>query len=83
MERAVGEDGSTTGVDAPVSLLRFHQVTADPAQIRHQFAKASFGASEMLRCASTLKLEARALTTRWDRSVGNSRIVTPMRLDRA
>src|SRR5258708_2308337 len=67
MGSAVGEDGSATGVDALILLLRFHQIAADPAQIRHQFGHAAFGISEMLRCAKTLKLKARALKTQWDR----------------
>jgi subfamily B ATP-binding cassette protein HlyB/CyaB len=47
-------------------LLRFHQIAADPAQIQHQFGS-TFGAAEILRCARTLKLKARAIDTRWER----------------
>jgi ATP-binding cassette, subfamily B, bacterial HlyB/CyaB len=67
MGRVDAEDGATSGVDALILLLRFHQIAADPAQIRHQFANAPFGVSEILRCAKSLKLKARGLDTRWDR----------------
>ena len=65
MERADGSVGSASGVDAFVLLLRFHQIAADPGQIRHQAGGASFGATEILRCAKNLKLKARAITANW------------------
>ena len=46
-----------------VLMLRFHEVTADPAQIRHRFGAEAFGASEILRCAKELKIRARLLET--------------------
>jgi Peptidase C39 family len=46
-------------------LLRFHQVAVDPGQIAHQFAGASIGVQEMLRCAKDMKLKARAVATDW------------------
>jgi ATP-binding cassette, subfamily B, bacterial HlyB/CyaB len=54
-----------TGLQCLALLLRFHQVSVDPAQIAHQFSGASIGVSEMLRCAKGLKLKARAVTTSW------------------
>jgi subfamily B ATP-binding cassette protein HlyB/CyaB len=64
------EPGEASGVDALVLLLRFHQIAADPAQIRHQFGHAAFGVAEILRCARTLNVKARALNTQWDRLAG-------------
>jgi subfamily B ATP-binding cassette protein HlyB/CyaB len=49
-----------SGLQCLAQLLRFHQVSADPAQISHQFSGAPIGMSEMLRCAQQLKLKARA-----------------------
>jgi subfamily B ATP-binding cassette protein HlyB/CyaB len=54
-----------TGLQCLALLLRFHQVSVDPAQIAHQFSGASIGVSEMLRCAKDLKLKARAVTESW------------------
>jgi subfamily B ATP-binding cassette protein HlyB/CyaB len=48
-------------------LLRFHGLSIDPAQIRHQFGTDSIGVPEMLRCARQLGLKARESKTRWDR----------------
>ena len=67
MERAGAAEGAAGGVDAFVLLLRFHQIAADPAQIRHQFGSGRFGVAEILRCARSLKLKARAISTRWER----------------
>src|SRR5260370_14322157 len=55
------------GLTALVMLLRFHGLSIDPAQIRHQFGTASIGVPEMLRCARQLGLKARESKTRWDR----------------
>ena len=62
-----GDVSPSTSVEALVLLLRFLEIAADPAQIRHQYAVAKFGSSEILRCAKDLKLRARALTTDWGR----------------
>jgi subfamily B ATP-binding cassette protein HlyB/CyaB len=54
-----------TGLQCLALLLRFHQVSLDPAQIAHQFSGAPIGVSEMLRCAKDLKLKARGVTESW------------------
>jgi subfamily B ATP-binding cassette protein HlyB/CyaB len=54
-----------TGLQCLALLLRFHQVSVDPAQIAHQFSGAPIGVAEMLRCAKQLKLKARAGTDSW------------------
>jgi subfamily B ATP-binding cassette protein HlyB/CyaB len=54
-----------TGLQCLALLLRFHQVSVDPAQIAHQFSGAAIGVPEMLRCAKDLKLKARAVTETW------------------
>jgi ATP-binding cassette, subfamily B, bacterial HlyB/CyaB len=54
-----------TGLHCLAVLLRFNQVSVDPAQIAHQFSGASIGISEMLRCAKGLKLKARAVHENW------------------
>jgi ATP-binding cassette, subfamily B, bacterial HlyB/CyaB len=59
---AVQEDA---GLRCLTLLLRFHQVAIDPTQIAHQFAGASIGVPEILRCAKDLKLKARAVDTDW------------------
>jgi ATP-binding cassette, subfamily B, bacterial HlyB/CyaB len=50
-----------------VMLLRFHEIGADPAQIRHQFGGAKVGIPEMLRCAKDLGLKARLRRSSWAR----------------
>ncbi len=54
-----------TGLQCLALLLRFHQVSIDPAQIAHQFSGEPIGVPEMLRCAKDLKLKARAVDTTW------------------
>jgi subfamily B ATP-binding cassette protein HlyB/CyaB len=63
VERTVAE----TNVDALTLILRFHEIAADAAQIRHRYGSAAFGANEILRCAKDLKLKTRLLTTDWAR----------------
>jgi subfamily B ATP-binding cassette protein HlyB/CyaB len=46
-----GGDVGTSGIDALVLMLRFHEFAVDPAQIRHRHANAPFGVSEILRWA--------------------------------
>jgi subfamily B ATP-binding cassette protein HlyB/CyaB len=55
-----------TGLQCLALLLRFHQVSVDPAQIAHQLSGAPMGVPEMLRCAKTLKLKARSVTETWE-----------------
>jgi hypothetical protein len=45
VERTVAE----TNVDALTLILRFHEIAADAAQIRHRYGSAAFGANEILR----------------------------------
>ncbi|WP_342722671.1 type I secretion system permease/ATPase [Bradyrhizobium sp. B097] len=54
-----------SGLQSLALLLRFHQVSVDPAQIAHQFAGRAIGVAEMLRCAKQLKLRARAVKETW------------------
>jgi ATP-binding cassette, subfamily B, bacterial HlyB/CyaB len=54
-------------IDALALILRFHEIAVDPAQIRHQFASAAFGVTEVLRCARQFKLKSRALNMDWTR----------------
>src|SRR5215470_4751782 len=58
---------SDTNIDALALMLRFHEIAVDPAQIRHQFGNATFGVTEVLRCARQFKLKARALNMDWMR----------------
>jgi subfamily B ATP-binding cassette protein HlyB/CyaB len=55
------------GLAALVMLLRFHDIGADPNQIRHQFGGVAIGVQEMLRCAKEFGLKARIRTVTWDR----------------
>ncbi len=54
-----------TGLQCLALLLRFHQVSVDPAQIAHQFSGGAVGVLEMLRCAKQLKLKARVVRESW------------------
>ncbi len=63
-ERTVAE----TNVDALTLILRFYDIAADAAQIRHRYGGGTaFGAAEILRCAKELRLKARLVTTDWGR----------------
>jgi subfamily B ATP-binding cassette protein HlyB/CyaB len=55
-----------SGLECLALLLRFHQIAADPAQISHQFAGEPIGIQEILRCAKSLKLKARAVEGNWN-----------------
>jgi subfamily B ATP-binding cassette protein HlyB/CyaB len=55
------------GLFALVMLLRLHNVAAEPAQLRHRLGSATIGIVEMLRCARTFGLKARAVRTTWAR----------------
>src|SRR5580658_394850 len=63
-------DGTTGPRDAGlyvlVSLLRIHQIGADPEQIRHRFGGAPIGIAEMLRSAKDFGLKARERRVVWD-----------------
>jgi len=67
MAKAVPAAEIDTGLESLMLLLHFHGVAADVAQIRHRFASARVGMTEMLRCAREFKLKARALTADWRR----------------
>jgi len=57
-----------SGLESLVLMLRFLGVPADGTQIRHQFGGGSaIGTTEMLRCAKSLKLKARVVTSSWKR----------------
>jgi subfamily B ATP-binding cassette protein HlyB/CyaB len=55
-----------TGLECLTLLLRFHQTSVDPDQIKHQFPGAPIGVTQMLRCAKQLKLKAKAVTVTWE-----------------
>jgi ATP-binding cassette, subfamily B, bacterial HlyB/CyaB len=55
------------GLYVLVSLLRMHQIGADPQQIRHRFGGVPIGIAEMLRCAKDFGLKARERTVDWER----------------
>jgi len=55
------------GLECLILLLRFHQIAADPAQIRHQFPGTAIRTTEMLRCAKEFRLKARAIKSDWAR----------------
>jgi subfamily B ATP-binding cassette protein HlyB/CyaB len=54
------------GVAALVMLLRFHGISADAAQIVHQYGTA-IGVTEIVRAAREFGLKARVITTKWSR----------------
>jgi len=66
MNQTIG-NSDQRGLTALVMLLRFHSVSIEPAQIRHQLGTDTIGVPEMLRCATQLGLKAHETRTRWDR----------------
>lgn len=66
---AGGASGSqvNSGLGALVMLLRFHEVGADPEQIRHRIGAAKIGVTEMVRCARQMGLKASASSSNWSR----------------
>ncbi len=67
MSSQADQQTTDAGLAALVMLLRFHGIAVDPAQIAHQFGKATFGVSEMLRCARQFGVKARLITGTWSR----------------
>ena len=55
------------GLYVLTTLLRLHDVGADPEQIRHRFSGGPIGIAEMLRCAREFGLKARERHLGWDR----------------
>ncbi len=55
-----------TGLQSLALLLRFHGIAVDAGQIEHQFSGVRIKVPEMLRCAKSLKLKARAVTADWE-----------------
>src|SRR5262249_15066876 len=56
-----------SGLEALVTMLHLQGVAADRERIRHRLATDKIGASEILRCARTLGLKARASRSDWPR----------------
>lgn len=54
-----------SGLQCLSLLLRFHQISIDPAQISHQYSGSQIGVTEMLSCAKRLKIKARAVREDW------------------
>jgi subfamily B ATP-binding cassette protein HlyB/CyaB len=56
------------GLAALAMLLHFHEIGIDADQISRQFGGGeAFGVTQILRCAKSLGLKARAVTTQWAR----------------
>ncbi|MFC6633230.1 type I secretion system permease/ATPase [Microbulbifer taiwanensis] len=58
-----------SGLAALIFLARFHQVAADPEQLRHHYGIGGqkFGESEIVRAARRLQLKARSFSSSWDK----------------
>ncbi|MCP3446168.1 type I secretion system permease/ATPase [Bradyrhizobium sp. CCGUVB14] len=56
---------NSSGLQCLQLLLRFHQISIDPEQIKHRFSGSPVGVAEMLLCARELRLKARAVSFRW------------------
>jgi subfamily B ATP-binding cassette protein HlyB/CyaB len=67
MQETTNKNDIDPGLAALVMLLRVHGISADPAQIRHQFGLPEIGIAEMLCCAKNLGLKARVYATKWRR----------------
>lgn len=58
-----------SGLASLAMVARFHQVAADPAQIRHQFGAqgSPFDAISLVRASRHLGLRAKSVRSHWDR----------------
>jgi len=58
-----------TGLICFILLAKFHQVPAEPDQLRHHFGESGelFNDAHILRAAKSLHLKARHLNSRWDK----------------
>jgi ATP-binding cassette, subfamily B, bacterial HlyB/CyaB len=66
---AENEDSSAPdpGLGALVAVLRYHGIGVDPGQIRHRLGARAIGIPEILRCAKEVGVNARVVSTRWER----------------
>lgn len=55
------------GLAALMFILSTQGVSVTPEQIQHQFPGRPIGVTEMIRCAKSLGLKARSVTTSWER----------------
>jgi subfamily B ATP-binding cassette protein HlyB/CyaB len=55
------------GLIALIMLMHCQGVAVDLEQVRHQFQGRPIGVPDMIRCAKTLGLRARCVSTNWDR----------------
>jgi ATP-binding cassette, subfamily B, bacterial HlyB/CyaB len=55
------------GLIALIMLMHCQGVAVDDEQIRHQYRGRPIGIPDMIRCAKTLGLKARCVSTSWDR----------------
>jgi subfamily B ATP-binding cassette protein HlyB/CyaB len=67
MTADIKPDSQDQGLYVLTTLLRLHDVGADPEQIRHRFGGVPIGIPEMLRCARDFGLKARERFINWDR----------------
>jgi subfamily B ATP-binding cassette protein HlyB/CyaB len=65
MNAPVLTEAQDPGLYVLVSLLRIHQIGADPEQIRHRFGGVPIGIAEMLRAAKFFGLRARQRRVDW------------------
>src|SRR5215471_18249846 len=61
------EAAADPGLSVLVAVLRFHEIGADAAQLRHRLGHHTVGVPEMVRCAKELGLKARSYKTNWKR----------------
>lgn len=63
-----------TGLLCLVAMCRFHQLAAEPAQIKHQYGRPdhAFGDMEMLRAAKALSLKASLVKSTFSRLVSTN-----------
>ncbi len=66
---SVDEVSIDTGLNCLVMIARFHKISSDPQQLRHEFAEggACFGSDEVLLAAKHLGLKARLIKCGFDR----------------
>ncbi len=70
-----------SGLASLILLLRFHGLAANPDQIQHRFSGAPIGIPEMLRCAQSFDLKARAISNKCERLEKISLPVITLRKD--
>ncbi len=80
--QAVLQPIADPGLSCLALVARFHQIAADPQQLRHDYGKTDgpMEAGDLVRCAKRLSLTARIVTSSWERL---ERVALPALVERS